>query len=296
VFQDGTIDVELRVISAVSDLPRPLSGSAGLAPDPGRASCDARSESEKWLCLVELVSTTEYKQAEWMSADEAKRFLAVLTGDSDSPPTLTTLCLRTLQLLPASGASLVLMSRGHDQGLAGASGESGLVGQDLEFTLGQGPGVDAYADGKTVLVEDLGAADGRWPLYSPMALDLGIRSVCALPLQVGSICLGVLSLYGEKPGVIALDHLTDAHLVSDLITHLVIGLQSETSSESIAFALDLADYRAVVHQATGMISAQLDCSIEEALVRLRGHAFAAERPIDEIAELVVQGSIRFDAP
>jgi hypothetical protein len=186
------------------------------------------------------------------------------------------------------------MSRGNDQGLAGAFGASALAGQDLEFTLGQGPGVDAYADGMTILVEDLSESDGRWPLFAGSAVDLGVRSMCALPLQVGPIRLGVLCLYGEQPGVIALEDLGDAELVADLITHLVIGLQSETASETIAFALDDSDYRAVVHQATGMISAQLDCSVEEALVRLRGRAFAAERPIDEMAEEVVAGSIRFE--
>jgi len=226
-----------------------------------------------------------------------KRFLSVLKGDGDvEPPSLTTLCFRTLELIPATGASIVLMSRGHDQGLAGASGSSALAGQNLEFTLGQGPGIDAYADGKAVLVEDLISGDGLWPLFSASAVELGVRSICALPLQVGPICLGVLSFYGEKPGVVGIDHLDDAQLVADLITHLVIGLQSETASESIAFALEDSDYRAVVHQATGMISAQLDCGIDEALLRLRGHAFAAERPIDEIAEGVVEGSIRFDGP
>jgi hypothetical protein len=230
-----------------------------------------------------------------MSADAAKRFLAVLRGDPDGEPlTLTTLCLRSLELLPADGASIVLMGRGRDQGLAGAFGKSALVGQDLEFTLGQGPGVDAYAEGMTVLVEDLGVVDGRWPLFSPAAIELGVRSVCALPLQVGSIRLGVLSFYGTTPGTIASEHLSDAHLVADLVTHLVIGLQSETRSESLAFALDLSDYRAVVHQATGMISAQLDCGIEEALVRLRGRAFATEQPIEQMAEDVVAGSLRFD--
>ncbi len=205
-----------------------------------------------------------------MNAQGAKGFLAVLRGDPDGEPlTLTSICARTLELLPAAGASIVLMSRGHGQGLAGAFGESALAGQDLEFTLGQGPGVDAYADGMVVLVKDL-SFDGRWPLFSATAVGLGIRSVCALPLQVGSIRLGVLSLYGGTPSAIALAQLSDALLVADLVTHLVIGLQSETASESVAFALDISDYRAVVHQATGMVSAQLDCSVEEALVRLPG--------------------------
>ena len=163
-----------------------------------------------------------------------KRFLTVLKGDGDvEPPTLTLLCFRTLELIPATGASIVLMSRGHDQGLAGASGSSALAGQDLEFTLGQGPGLDAYAEGRAVLVEDLISSDGRWPLFSPTAVDLGVRSMCALPLQVGPICLGVLSFDGEKPGVIDPYHLEDAQLVADLIAHLVIDLQSETASESI---------------------------------------------------------------
>lgn len=230
-----------------------------------------------------------------MNDELAKRFLMVLKGEhDDEPPTLETLCLRSLTLLPSSGASIVLMSRGHHQGLVGASGSSALAGQDLEFTLGQGPGVDAYADGRTVLLEDLAEADGKWPLFTAAALELGLRSICALPLQLGPIRLGVLCFYSEKPGVIGSDRLGEAQLLADLVTHLVIGLQSDTASESIAFALEASDYRAVVHQATGMISAQLDCGVDEALVRLRGYAFAAERPIDEIAEGVVEGSIRFD--
>jgi hypothetical protein len=45
-----------------------------------------------------------------------------------------------------------------------------------------------------------------------------------------------------------------------------------------------------------MISAQLNCAMGEALVRLRGHAFASERAIDLVATEVVTGQLRFDAP
>jgi hypothetical protein len=137
-------------------------------------------------------------------------------------------------------------------------------------------------------------ADGRWPLFSSSAWELGIGSVCAVPLQVGSVRLGVLCLYGATPRAIGLEILSDAYLVADLVAHLVLGWQSETASESLAFALEISDYRTVVHQATGMISAQLDCGIDEALVRLRAHAFAGQKPVDEIAEDVVAGSFRFD--
>ncbi len=62
----------------------------------------------------------------------------------------------------------------------------------------------------------------------------------------------------------------------------------------LAWGLEVDDYRAVVHQATGMISAQLGCAMGEALVRLRGRAFATERPIELVAADVVAGQLRFD--
>jgi AmiR/NasT family two-component response regulator len=52
--------------------------------------------------------------------------------------------------------------------------------------------------------------------------------------------------------------------------------------------------RAEVYQATGMISVQLGVSLEEALVRLRAHAFAASTPLDDVAGNVVSRLLRFD--
>src|SRR5579862_3210097 len=132
--------------------------------------------------------------------NDSKRFLAVLQGVE--APTLTTLCQRTLGLLPADGVSIALMTGTDDQGLAASSGPLASARQDLEFTLGQGPGVDAYQQGTSVVVEDLRLANGRWPQFSPAALELGIRSMSALPIKVGGIRLGVLYLYGDEPGSI----------------------------------------------------------------------------------------------
>ena len=53
-------------------------------------------------------------------------------------------------------------------------------------------------------------------------------------------------------------------------------------------------YHAVVHQATGMVKAQLNVGIAEALVRLRAYAYAAERPIEDVARDVVGRRLRFD--
>jgi GAF domain-containing protein len=185
------------------------------------------------------------------------------------------------------------MSSHSSQVAAGASDATGRVVQDLEFTLGEGPGFDAHLEGESVFVDEA-RSDGIWPQFTPEVLSLGIRALYALPLHVGAIKLGVLVLYRSAPGPLDTETGADVRLIADLVTDLVLAVQSDASAEALAWAFDAFDYRAVVHQATGMISVQLACALDEALVRLRAFAFAAERPIDEVADDVVLGRLRLD--
>ena len=52
--------------------------------------------------------------------------------------------------------------------------------------------------------------------------------------------------------------------------------------------------RIVIYQATGMIAAQLDDTIANALARLRAAAFASGRSMYDIAQDVVERRVRFD--
>src|SRR5207302_40767 len=53
-------------------------------------------------------------------------------------------------------------------------------------------------------------------------------------------------------------------------------------------------YSPQVHQATGMISAQLDVGVDEAFTLLRARAFADRKPLAELAADVVARRLRFD--
>ena len=55
------------------------------------------------------------------------------------------------------------------------------------------------------------------------------------------------------------------------------------------------DFQYVVHQAAGMVSAQLEISVGQALARLRAYAFGNDRQLREVAEAVVGRTLRFDA-
>jgi hypothetical protein len=230
-----------------------------------------------------------------MSADDSKRFWGVLSGaDDHERPSLATLCRGCVALLPVSGAAVSLMAPANSQSVASAFDGRARAIQDLEFTLGEGPAMDAHAGGAPVLVDDVRTLAPRWPQFCAAVAAMGIRAVYALPLLAAGAAIGVLVLYREEAGALTDVELADVLEVADLVTQLVLVMQSEALAESVAWALDVSDHRAVVHQATGMIAAQIESDVEEALVRLRAHSFAADRPIRDVAEAVVAGELRFD--
>jgi hypothetical protein len=163
--------------------------------------------------------------------------------------------------------------------------------EELTTTLGEGPGVDALAGGPA-LVGDLSDphAMARWPAFGPAVLDRGIRAAFALPLQVGGIRLGVLDLYRSRAGALEPDQLADALLLADTACALLLDATSSHNGHGPEPA-GLQDPR--VHQATGMIIAQLEVSAAVALVRLRAHAYANDAHLGDVAADVVARRLRF---
>jgi AmiR/NasT family two-component response regulator len=51
--------------------------------------------------------------------------------------------------------------------------------------------------------------------------------------------------------------------------------------------------RAEIHQATGMVLAQLGVSAQDALARMRAYAFAEQRLLSDVARDVVSRRLRF---
>jgi GAF domain/ANTAR domain len=227
--------------------------------------------------------------------DVAERFLAgVIDRSSGQAPNLDVICRVCCDLLPVTIASVVLMGDEGVEGITGASDALAAAVQNEEFTLGEGPATDVRRQRRPVLASDLRDVTGDWPRFAPAAERLGIRAMYAIPLGIGAIDLGVLVLGGANPRAMAGQEVAESLLLGDLISRLVLDLQAGVTSESLAWALDATDSRAVVHQATGMIAAQLDVGVAEALVRLRANAFATDRPIDQVATDVVAGRRRFE--
>ena len=164
-----------------------------------------------------------------------------------------------------------------------------------QITLGEGPGVDAVAAGGPMMVADLVNPAAWWPTFAAQAVKSGVRAMYALPLQVGAIRVGVLDLYRADPGALEPTDFADALAVADLVTAILLTVgRTGRITESLGPWWDQPLSTREVHQATGMIVAQLGVTAHEAYVRLQGFAFARGRMLSEVAHSVVQRRLRFD--
>ncbi|MBQ1092702.1 GAF and ANTAR domain-containing protein [Streptomyces sp. B93] len=208
------------------------------------------------------------------------------------------LCGVAARVLPVTGASVSLCGDGLPVPL-GASDSRAAYLMDIQATLGDGPCLDAARTGTPVLAPDLTAGPDphRWPVFAQQATEAGVRAVYALPLGAAARCLGTFDLYRDSPGELAPRELHTAHAIAAVMTVALMALPYEEENGRRGDGLwltELATDHDEVYQATGMIMAQLGIGADEALARLRAHAFAQGRTILGAAHEVVAHRTRFD--
>ena len=197
-------------------------------------------------------------------------------------------CAAAADLLGLCGAGLTLMTKSV-LGAVWASDAASRTLEDLQFSLGEGPALDAFNGGAPALEPSL-AASSRWPFFGPQALALGVEAVFSFPLQVGVICLGTVNLFRDRPGFLSSEELADALVLADVVTGDLIDLQAQGMLQWTPS--DPTGQRARVHQATGMVSVQIGADMTAALARIRAFAFVNDISIFEVADMVLDRTLR----
>lgn len=193
-------------------------------------------------------------------------------------------------ILDVDSAIFALFGRWQVPAMVAASSEVARVVHDLEFTLGEGPMIDAAERNQVTAVSGPALRD-RWPQYGAAVAELGVRAVVALPVRLPTVSLGALCGFHSRPtlhdGVAA-----SADRVADALAHAVLDTTKPAGTNPHLPLFDEADYCDVVHQAAGMVSVQCDCGPHDAMAMLRARAFADGLPVDVIAGRVVRGTLR----
>ncbi|MBN6033689.1 GAF and ANTAR domain-containing protein [Amycolatopsis sp. 195334CR] len=206
------------------------------------------------------------------------------------------LCLSVVAEFAGVDAAMVtLWARGERaQEILGASDDWAAGVVETQYTVGEGPGVESLRGGDPVLVPDLRVEQVRWPGFAEEALSAGVRAMFAFPLQIGAIKMGTFELLRRRAGALAHEELTDAVLAADLIAAVLLRQADRAERAGEDFEPRLLTSFDDVNIATGMLAARLRIGLDEALARLRGHAFGRQRSVLAVARDVIEHRIALD--
>ncbi|MBM9467949.1 GAF and ANTAR domain-containing protein [Nakamurella leprariae] len=199
------------------------------------------------------------------------------------------LAVATARALPVAGAGLSL--HGDDLRIpVGASDESAALAERLQFTLGSGPCLEAYALGEPLLAAEPVIAK-HWPKYHhDLVARTAFRSVASVPLHDDLVQIGVLDLFGTGASLHTLD-LAVVNTVAEQICRLLVDaeLSAEVGRSSLWLSNPAAAARNQVVQAAGIINVALELTAPRALSLLRAYSYRTERPVEATAQLIVDG-------
>lgn len=246
-------------------------GCPGVAVTTGRRHCPCRdfvNEQDEWAALL----------AESAAAQPGR------------------ICQLCVQMLGITGAGISMVTAAGNRGVVCATDEVSAQIEDLQFTLGEGACVDAVQAGTPVLVSDLGEPGDimveRWPAFMEGAAAAGVRAVFAFPLRIGAITIGALDFYRDQLGDLTAGQLAAVLLAADAAALALLYLGTGRPDPFADDASSRSAYQMQVHQATGMVTVQAGATIEEAFLMLRARAFAAGRPVADVARDVVERRLR----
>ena len=216
------------------------------------------------------------------------RLASALASSPPDQPFPVRLCRACVDILGADGGAITLSSTRPERLTVSTSNGTSARIEDLQDVLGEGPGQDAFRNGRTVVTQVDGASGGPFPMFTELAGDIaGPLTVWAIPMHPGGATIGVVTLYRAE-GDLA-QSLDDAQFLVDAVGAALLDDRAVGAGAPFAAWPD----RARVHQATGMIVAQLSIAPDDALAILRAHAYAEATTLDAIAIEVVERRLSF---
>lgn len=194
-----------------------------------------------------------------------------------------------LHLLPVSGVSVSTFGPLLAAETISATDDRAVRVDELQFDLGEGPCWDALAARRPVLEPDFTAANQTWPAFSEAIRHEQISSVFAFPLVFGPLDLGAVDLYSLTPTRLSVEQQRQALELSAIVSRIVLrhAVGDAETHRGSPYS------RRLIHQATGMVLAQLQTTADNAYLIIQARAYAESRPMRSVAEDIIGRRIRF---
>ncbi|MGB7818599.1 MAG: ANTAR domain-containing protein [Ornithinibacter sp.] len=216
--------------------------------------------------------------------------VGLVEGSDQGVPLAARFCRAASTTLGCDGAAITVAYTRPERVTLCASDDTARIIEEALELMGQGPGADAFSSGAYLRLDVGGAGvDPRWPLLEDSGLsEVAPVTVHAVPLGDPPV-IGVLTLYQHGAGrdfdvedAAAVARVLAAALLADGPTHQETGGGAWSA-------------RAEVHQATGMVIAQLGVGEDDALALIRAHAYSHDQSVPRSSHDIVNRRVTFSA-
>jgi GAF domain-containing protein len=198
----------------------------------------------------------------------------------------------TRTVLEVDGAGLTLIHEDDPPRWVAATDAAMELLAQVQHDFGEGPYLQAYAQDRAVVIEDLRAAPA-WTRIDAVVGQLHVRGVLSVPIRLAGQPVGTLEVYSTQPRAWAAH---DLEAVSELAA--VAGELVQAKVELASRELEVAQLRQAltsrvwIEQAKGVLAATQGTDPEVAFQQLRVQARASSRRLADVAQEVVQDAQR----
>ncbi|HEY0938418.1 MAG TPA: GAF and ANTAR domain-containing protein [Trebonia sp.] len=214
-----------------------------------------------------------------------------LVADFDIIDFLHKLTDRSVELLSASAADVLLAGPNGELRAVAASSEAARLLGLFQIENKQGPGLDCVRTGRPVTAAGLHGPVQRWPRFAAAAAGAGFGTVQALPMRLRDEVVGALNLFSTETAAFSGEDLRIGQAMADVAT---IGLLQERSVRRNGIAAEqlqgALNSRVIIEQAKGKLAERLGINMEQAFRMLREYARNTNQRLTEVARNFVDSA------
>jgi transcriptional regulator with GAF, ATPase, and Fis domain len=215
-----------------------------------------------------------------------------LVADFDIIDFLHTLATRSVELLDADAAGIMLADGQGGLHVMASSAEEARLLELYELQNNEGPCLDCYRTGRPVARDDLPAMRSSWPAFTEQLQGLGFHSAQALPMRLRDDTIGALNLFRLKPGRLTEADLGIGQAMADVATVGLIQERAIAASEQLATQLQTAlSSRVQLEQAKGVLAQRAGLAMDQAFQLMRDYARSHNRRLSDVAAQIIDGTL-----
>ncbi|HYI50454.1 MAG TPA: GAF and ANTAR domain-containing protein [Microbacterium sp.] len=202
-------------------------------------------------------------------------------------------CEAFLSVFPITGAAVSTIGEVlGSETLAASDAQSARI-DELQFDLGEGPCWDAMRSALPVLAPAIRTTGPKkWPAFAQSVIREGVSSLFAFPLTVGPVRFGAIDLYSAAPVRLSDTQTKQAGAMAEMVSRHVLRRALTSIGEDPEAGIS-AYSRRLIHQASGVVLAQIDVSADDARLVIQGQAFAVGKSMMDVAQEILDGRLRF---